>query len=223
MLRSIGNALASSVGRKAVVGLTGLLLVGFLLEHLFGNAFLYFDADGSAFNGYVASLKLFGPFLLVAELGLALLFAIHIYLAIRLTLENREARKQGYAVRATRGQATPASLSMHVSGALLLAYTLKHLWDFRFNHEFHEAPAATVKETLSTPFNAVVYLAAAVLVGWHLSHGFRSAFQSLGLSRPGWGEPLKRLGYLIAAVLAVGFASFPIYYLFVWSQGGANG
>ena len=220
MLRWIGNALASSVGRKLVMGLTGLLLVGFLVEHLHGNLKLYEDTDGTAFNGYVDFLQGFGPLLAVAEIGLALLFLSHIYLGLRLTLENRQARDQRYVVRSNRGAQTFASASMHVTGALVLAYLVKHLLDFRFAPDFFEDPAASVKATLSQPVHGLFYLAAAIVLGVHLRHGFRSAFQSLGASHPKLDPLLERLGMLVAAVFALGFASFPIYYLLFWSEGG---
>ena len=213
MLRWLTRTLSSSVGRKIVLGFTGLLLVGFLLEHLHGNLKLYEDADGEAFNGYVEFLHGFGPLLTVAELGLGALFLCHIVIALRLALENREARKHGYAHRGNRGAQTPGSVSMHVTGALILAYLIKHLIDFRFAGGFFEDPAARVKETLSHPATALVYLAAALVVGLHLSHGFQSAFQSIGISHPKLRRPLEVLGYGLVALFTIGFASFPVRYL----------
>lgn len=220
MMRWLGNALASSVGRKIVLGLTGILLVGFLVEHLAGNLTLYGDATGASFNAYVAYLKRFGPLLVLAEMALALLFACHVFLAIRLTLENRQARSQRYIVRNDRGAQTFASISMFVTGALILAYLMRHLYDFRFDGRFEEDPAALVKSTLGRAQNAIVYVVAAVVVGVHVSHGFRSAFQSLGISHPRLDPLLVLLGRVLAVVFALGFASFPIYYLFFWSGGG---
>lgn len=214
-----GNALASSVGKKMVMGLTGLLLVGFLVFHLKGNLTLFEDPSGRHFDEYVAFLQGFGPLLLVAEIGLALLFLAHVFLAFRLTLENIQARRQRYAVRSTRGAASVASLSMFYSGALILGFLLKHLYDFRFDHRFLGDPDALVKATLHQPGHALVYLAAAAVLGLHLSHGFRSALQSLGVNHPSWNPWLERLGKLLAFVFAAGFAAFPIYFLLFWSDG----
>jgi succinate dehydrogenase / fumarate reductase cytochrome b subunit len=215
-LTRLGNALASSIGRKIVMGLTGLLLVGFLVEHLHGNLKLLEDADGRAFDEYVAFLGGFGPLLVLAELGLAALFLVHIYLAFRLTLENLQARKQKYAIRNDRGAVTLGSVTMFYSGALILGYLIKHLLDFRFHARFFEAPAALVKETLSQPWHGVVYIAVALVVGVHLSHGFKSAFQSIGVAHPRLYPVLERLGILVAVLFAVGFASIPVYFLFFW-------
>ncbi len=219
MLRSLGNALASSVGRKLVLGATGFLLVGFLLEHLHGNLKLtpipgLGDAEGEKFDTYVEFLKSFGAGLYLAEIGLLLLFVAHIVIALKLAMENREARKQGYVVRSDRGAKTVGSASMHVTGALLLLYLIKHLLDFRFDAGFHESPAAFVAETLSQPVQALIYIAVSVVIGIHLSHGFRSAFQSVGFSHPRWNPLLVVTGRALAAVIALGFAWIPIYFLF---------
>jgi succinate dehydrogenase / fumarate reductase cytochrome b subunit len=215
-LTRLGDALASSIGRKIVMGLTGLLLVGFLVEHLHGNLKLLEDGDGRAFDEYVAFLGGFGPLLLLAELGLAALFLAHIYLAFRLTLENFQARRQKYAVRNNRGAITLGSATMFYTGALILGYLIKHLLDFRFHARFFDAPAALVKETLSQPRHGVVYIAAALIVGVHLSHGFKSAFQSLGVGHPRLYPLLHKLGILVAVLFALGFASIPAYFLFFW-------
>jgi succinate dehydrogenase / fumarate reductase, cytochrome b subunit len=224
MLRWIAKALATSIGKKILLGLTGCLLLLFLLEHLVGNLFLYIDAEGSAFNAYVAHLQGFGPLLKVGEVMMVLLFAVHIILAIQLTLENRAARKQKYVVRSSRGGQTLGSRSMILTGLLLLCFLGMHMFDFRFNAEFmaEGGHAASVMQAMSTPLTAVLYLAALGLVGFHVSHGFQSALQSLGINHPRW-TPLIRQGSIAVAVFfALAFASFPIYYLFFWTEGGAN-
>ncbi len=214
MLRWIGETLSSSVGRKIVVGATGLLLVGFLVEHLHGNLKLYEDSSGERFADYVRFMQSFGPLLTLAELGLAALFLCHIAIALQLTLENRNARKQRYVVRNNRGAQTIGSISMHVTGAALLLYLLKHLVDFRFDSRFFDDPAGLVRSTLSKPAHGIFYVAGALVLGLHLSHGFRSAFQSLGISHPRWNSALQKLGIVVALVFALGFASFPLYFLF---------
>ncbi len=220
MLRWLGNALTSSVGRKLVMGLTGLLLVGFLVEHLIGNLTLFQDSDGAAFEAYKHNLESFGPLLTVAEIGLFLVFGAHIVIALKLSVENREARRSRYAIRSNRGKANAASLSMLITGSLILIYLVKHvLFDFRFHTGYQTTPAHTVKETLSRPLTGFFYLAAMGILGLHLAHGFRSAFQSLGISHPKLDPLLERGGLAVAVILAVGFAAFPIYYLFLWSGG----
>jgi len=224
MLRRLGDALASSIGKKIVMGLTGLLLTGFLVSHLAGNLKLVpgiGDVEGVAFDEYVAYLKSFGALLLVAELGLVALFGCHIYLAFRLTMENREARKQKYVIRANRGAQTPASASMFYSGALILGFLIKHLLDFRFNGAFHEDPSGVTMEAMRSPGQAWIYILGSALVGLHLSHGVQSAFQSLGVNHPQWNPIIKIAGRALAVALALGFAWIPIYHL-LFAQGGAG-
>ncbi len=209
MLRWIGNALASSVGRKIVLGLTGFLLLGFCLNHIAGNVKLF----GDGFNDYVHMLKGFGPLLLVAEIGLAGLFACHIFLALRLTMENRKARSERYVVRNDRGAQTFGSVSMFYTGAILLAFLIKHLLDFRFASGFEADPEAMVFAKLSQTGNALIYVLASIVLAIHLSHGFRSAFQSVGLSHPKLDAILTKAGIGVAALIGLAFASFPLYIL----------
>jgi succinate dehydrogenase / fumarate reductase cytochrome b subunit len=209
MSNRLGNALASSVGKKIVMGLTGLLLVGFLVEHLHGNMKLVEDPTGSAFNEYVEFLQGFGWLLGAAEVGLVVLFGVHVYLAFRLTLENHQARKQGYVARGSSGGSTLASRSMFYTGALILAYLVKHLLDYRLESEFFAAPADYVAQSFTRPWNVALYVGAAFVLGIHLSHGVRSALQSLGINHPRWNPLLQRLGPLLAWLLAVGFAAIP--------------
>jgi succinate dehydrogenase / fumarate reductase cytochrome b subunit len=218
-MRRIGNALASSVGKKIVLGLTGLMLVGFLLEHLHGNLKLIEDPSGAAFDEYVAFLQGFGPLLVLSEIGLGLLFAAHVFLALRLTLENMQARRQGYVIRNNRGASSLASISMFATGSLILGFLLKHMLDFRFAAGFFEDPSGTVAATLSSPGHATVYIAAALLIGVHLSHGFRSALQSLGANHPAWNPLLENAGKLLAVLLALGFAAIPVFFLLFWNEG----
>jgi len=212
-----GDALASSVGKKALMALTGLLLVGFLVEHLHGNLKLLEDPSGESFDDYVRFLQGFGPLLLAAEIGLALLFLAHVYLALRLTLENIQARDHRYVVRRSRGGATFGSLSMFYTGALILGYLLKHVYDFRFDSRFFADPDALVKATLSRPGHALLYFVASIVLGIHLSHGFQSAFQSMGINHPRWTPLITITGRILAVLFATAFAAFPIYFLFFWS------
>jgi succinate dehydrogenase / fumarate reductase cytochrome b subunit len=210
MLRWLGHTLSSSIGKKALMAVTGLLLIGFLIEHVFGNLFLY--AGEGPFDGYVALFKRLGPGLYVLEAGLFLLFAAHIYLGVRVSMENHEARSRGYHVRNTRGQATVSSTTMLITGLLVLAYLVKHIVDFRLNEHFEEAPFERVRELLSHPVHALVYVAAAIALTFHLAHALRSACQSLGLSHPKLTPLLERISVALALLIGLGFMSFPLYF-----------
>jgi succinate dehydrogenase / fumarate reductase cytochrome b subunit len=205
----------SSLGRKYLMAATGLLLVGFLAVHLAGNLLIYSGKSGEAFDGYAAKLD-GNPLLPVAEIGLALLFVAHIGLALRVNMENREARARGYAVRASLGKRTLSSASMVITGLAVLVFLLVHLYDFRIGKILQEPGSSLwllVRRRLSTPLGAGVYLLGVLALGLHLRHAFRSAFQSLGVNHPHLNPLLERASWVVAILFGLGFASFPVYFL----------
>jgi succinate dehydrogenase / fumarate reductase cytochrome b subunit len=119
----------SSLGKKYVMAVTGVLLIGFVLTHMAGNLLVFFGPD--ALNSYAAALKAKPYLLWPARVGLLLLFLLHLYVAIRLTLENRAARPQGYVYERTL-QASFASRHMMLTGIVLLAFIVYHLAHFTF-------------------------------------------------------------------------------------------
>jgi len=200
------------------MAVTGLLLIGFLIAHLAGNLSLYGEAG--AFDEYahfIGGLEI----LPVAELGLALLFIVHIYMAVRTTLENRGARPVKYGITGNHGKKTVSSTTMFVSGLLVLIFLIKHLWDFRLHKEaFEAAPTEVVHAALSHPLTATVYILGAIAIGFHIFHAFSSAFQTLGINHPKYTPVLTWIGRILGVVLALGFASFPL--IFWLGQGGAH-
>lgn len=210
MLRWIDRFLKSSIGRKALMAATGLLLVGFLVAHLAGNLSLY-KGEG-AFDEYahfIGGLEI----LPLAELGLGLLFIVHIYMAVRTTMENRNARPIKYGIAGNHGKKTVSSMTMFVSGLVVLIFLIKHLWDFRLQKEaFEAAPTEVVQAALSQPFTAIVYILGAIAIGFHIFHAFSSAFQTLGLNHPKYTPALIWAGRILGVLLALGFASFPLFF-----------
>ncbi|HKY64297.1 MAG TPA: succinate dehydrogenase cytochrome b subunit [bacterium] len=211
----LSSALTSSVGRKWVMGLTGFFLIGFTLIHLAGNLLLYVG-DG-AYNHYAHSLHANPSLVLVAEIILLILFGAHIVLGFQLTIANRRARPEAYEMRRSKQgntKATP-SATMYVTGALVLGFILLHLADFRFH--LHnpgpegEEPFVKALRLLQDPITASVYFLGSLLLGWHLWHGFQSAFQSLGLRHPKYTPFIRKFGVALAILLGLGFASFPVW------------
>lgn len=212
--------LSSSIGRKFVMGLTGLGLCGFLVVHLAGNLFLYAGAE--QFNGYAHKLHE-QEWLPLAEAGLFLLFIAHIYLAFVTTVENKAARKIPYGKKeskiAGKTFSIPPSNWMFVSGAVILGFLLLHIVDMKLGlrpdvkyldeHDL-SAPFANTTSILKTPLSAAVYVIGTIFLGFHLSHGFSSAFQSLGLNHPKYTPLIKIIGVIFAIVIAAGFCSLPI-------------
>lgn len=210
MFNRLGKFVSSSIGRKMVMSLTGLLLFCFVLGHLAGNLTLFAGDGGVLFDAYADTLRS-NPLLPVAEAGLIVLFLGHVFLAFRTTIDNREARKQGYKIRNKMGAATIASSSMFVTGALVLGFLIVHLLDFRLNAAAEETPlSAMVFERFSQPVGAALYLVGVLALGVHLSHAFRSGLQSLGVNHPRWNPLIQRAGIGLAALIFVGFAAMPI-------------
>ena len=213
MRGNLGRALSASIGKKAWMAISGLLLVGFLITHLAGNLLLFIDQDGSAFNAYAKTLSS-NPLLPAAELVLATLFIAHIVLGLRVSTQNRDARKVRYRVTANHGGRTPASATMLVSGILILVFLVIHLLDFRLDDSTHGDMAAAVRVRLGSGLGAWTYGIGVAALGLHLSHAFSSAFQTLGLNHPKYDSALQLVGKGIGLTLGLGFLAFPVIIYF---------
>ncbi len=230
ILNGVLKALSSSVGKKFVMGITGLLLCGFLVTHLAGNLLLYAGAD--AYNKYAHTLHSQPALLLAAEVVLYALFVIHIYLAFHTTAENGAARGHGYAVRRSKLDAAPHTTSwpmhpeawMFFSGAIVLLFLIVHVgqfaWEVWIPGPKREEPFIKAIHILKDKPTAVIYLVGVVILGIHLWHGFASAFQSLGITHPRYAALIKWIGVLFAIAMTVGFGSFVF---FAWMATTASG
>jgi succinate dehydrogenase / fumarate reductase cytochrome b subunit len=214
MLSWLRKTFTSSIGKKLLMAATGLALIGFLIAHLSGNLLLYRDRDGTAFGSYAEMLER-NPLLIVAELGLLALFAAHIYLGLRVALENRDARRARYAIRGSVGRNLPGARTMLVTGLIVLVFLAIHVWDFRLQKESAHDLARMVRERLSSPVGGAIYLAGVAALTLHLSHAFQSALQTLGVNHPKYTPLIARIGFGLALVLGLGFASFPVVYLWL--------
>jgi len=213
MLSRLGSFLSSSIGKKMLMSVTGLLLVGFLVVHLAGNFLIFADENGAAFNAYGNTYHENPAFLYTAEVVLIALFATHIWLAFRTSIDNREARRERYAIRATAGRSSVASSSMLITGAIVLVFLVIHLLDFRLSSEATEDLARSVKSRLSSPLGGAIYLLGVLALGVHLSHALKSALQTLGVSHPRLTPLIQRATLGLAVLLFLGFASFPVVML----------
>jgi len=209
MLQRLGAFLRSSIGRKFVMSLTGAALIFFVLVHLLGNLTLYADGDGDAFNAYAHLLEK-NPLLPLAEIGLTALFVVHIGLGIRTALDNREARPVRYKDLESHGNRTLASTTMIVTGLLVLVFLVVHLIDFRFAQRHADGLAYMVVQRLAGPLGAVVYLVGVVALGVHLWHAGQSIFQTLGLYHPRYRPLVVKAGWVVAVLVGLGFATFPV-------------
>ena len=207
----------SSIGKKQIQGVAGLLLCIFLVTHLLGNLLLLKGHE--AFNAYVDKLASFGVLLYLAEVGLAACFLIHLAVGIWVWLENRSARPVGYAVNARSGGvdsgagATLASRTMVFTGIAILVFLVIHLWMFKYSgfeakdYRLYQV----VMEALARPLWAFGYVAFFVLLGLHLSHAVQSAFQTLGLNHPKYNPLIKAVSQTYAWVIAAGYALLALW------------
>jgi succinate dehydrogenase / fumarate reductase cytochrome b subunit len=214
------KALSSSIGKKTVMAITGLALCGFLVVHLGGNLLLYVPDDGEKYNAYAHALHAQEILLPIAEIGLLILFVGHIWLALKTKFENDTARPVEYAMRQSKLDegplAAPAASVMFATGIMVLLFLLLHLADFKFEVT-HRAeleglkPYAKAILILHDPITFVVYIVGSLVLGYHLLHGFQSAFQTLGLNHPKYTPFIKFLSFVFAIIVAVGFGSFPLW------------
>lgn len=217
-MNSIASFLSSSIGRKWIVGLTGVALVGFVTGHMLGNLQVFLGQD--AINKYAAALKGLGELLWAVRLGLLAVVAAHIYFTIQLTRENRAARPVKYAVKGYRAS-TSASRTMIVSGLILLCFIIFHLLHYTAHKvdpsfaNLHDAQGRhDVYRMLILGFKNVwasgFYIVGMFLLCQHLSHGIVSFSQTLGLRTKGAAEFWQKIGPLWAWGVFVGYVSIPV-------------
>lgn len=217
----LSEAFGSSIGKKFIMALTGIGLILFLIFHLVGNLTLY--GGHEAFNGYVETLDIIKPIIRVIEVGLGLVFVFHIFNGIRLWLENRRAKPINNKISAKAENSSFFSRIMVQTGSIVFIFLVLHLatfwWSFNFTGEGHEDPNGyynIVVEWFQIPWYAIFYAIAVILLGFHLNHGFQSAFQTFGWNHNKYFPFIKKFGTAYAIIMALGFASFPIYFLFFY-------
>ena len=217
----MSGLLGSTVGKKYLMGITGLIWAGFVLAHMAGNLLIFVSPD--AYNVYGHTL-VSGNIIFIAEAVLILALIVHVFCAVSLTIHNRAAKETRYAVAASgKKKATLASRTMAVQGTLILAFLIYHITTFKFGTYYETTVNGVVMrdlhrlivEVFQSPAYVGWYLVCLVLLGYHLSHGVGSVFQSLGLMNGTYRNGIRKLSITYAVIVAVGFISQPLYvYLF---------
>ena len=204
----------SPIGAKMLMALTGLMLTGFVLAHLFGNFLLY--AGPEKFNAYAHGMQSLGLLLWIMRGGLLTVFVLHLCLAIKLTIENKAARPVPYAHEATI-QATFASRYMAQTGIMMFAFVVYHLAHFTFkvvSPEISLLPPGDAYSMVIAGFSEPVvsgfYILAMAALATHLRHGVSSAFQSFGVYHGNLNVVTDKLGPIIATIVFLGFSSIPV-------------
>jgi len=220
------NILYSTVGKKILMSITGLFLISFLLVHLIGNFMLFKPDNGAAFNAYAHFMST-ASIVRVAEIILVLAFALHIFIAWKLTRHNRQTRSQSYIYTRPDANSSWTSRNMGFVGGVVLVFLVIHLHNFWFRYKFQvDIPlaAGTDYKDMYWLVHKIftkewwfswMYIVVMILFGFHLAHGFESAFQTLGIHHKKYTPLLKTLGLFIAIAIPAGFAAMPIYFLFI--------
>lgn len=220
----IANFIKSSIGRKWIVALTGLVLIAYVLGHLAGNLQIFWSPE--RINSYAVFLHSLGPILWAIRLFLLAVFVIHIYFTIQLALENRKARSQKYLEQVPQ-RSTTASRTMAISGLIVLCFVIYHLLHFTVqvdsaiiqkDAEGHTNVYNMVILGFQNPFASIFYLLGLFLLCMHLSHGFSSFVQTLGLNSRATASALSIGGVVLAWAVFAGYASIPIAVLFRFLQ-----
>jgi succinate dehydrogenase / fumarate reductase cytochrome b subunit len=205
--------LSSTIGKKAVMAATGLLLYGFVVVHMIGNLQVYLGPE--AINAYGKFLHEFlhGQGLYLARGVLLLATLLHVWAAVSLTLQNAAARAVGYREWQSR-ESTYASRTMAWSGPLLLAFVLYHLAHLTTGAAHPEFVAGDVYRNMvvgfQNPFASAFYILAMLALGLHMYHGFWSMLQTIGVSHPRWNRVRRTLAALLAFGVAAGNISMPV-------------
>lgn len=212
----------SSLGKKYLMALSGLVLVGFAVGHMIGNLQMFLDPK--YINLYAHKLQSLGPALWLIRGFLLVCVVTHIVTAVQLVLENKKARPAGYDVK-SKLQASFASRTMKYSGVILLAFIVYHLLHFTVKStdpRFHEltpfvlADGTAVHDVYSMvalgfqcPLISGFYILSVGLLCLHLAHGISSMFQSLGIRNALWRGRLDKVALAVGVLLFAGFAAIP--------------
>ncbi len=203
----------TTVGKKAVMAVTGIILFGFVIGHLLGNLQIFQGPE--KLNHYAVTLRSLGPALWAARITVLVAVILHIWSSFQLWRGHREARPVQYVKKANINS-TYASRTMYWSGPIILAFVIYHLMNFTFGN-VHPGGAfveGSVYNNAVASFQvwpvSIFYIVAMVLLCMHLYHGLWSMFQTLGFSHPVYTPWIQRLAKVVAILIAIGYISIPV-------------
>lgn len=220
-----GNRFSTTVAKELAVGVTGVLLVGFIIMHLMGNLLILIGPG--AFNHYAEQLHNLGELVWLARLGLIVAFVTHISMAISLARANAAARgAQRYEVEKSVGRKTAATRLMTISGVAILCFVLFHVYDFTItgdrtgDRSFVEGMGeesmglyGVVFNSFANPVRSLFYIIAVCAVGMHLSHAIASVAVTLGFLADKSTDRVELAAKVIGFIVAAGFTSIPLFVL----------
>jgi succinate dehydrogenase / fumarate reductase cytochrome b subunit len=218
----LSDTLTSTIGRKLVMSLTGLFLIIFLVVHLAGNFQLLADDGGLAFNAY-AKFMTSNPLIKFTSYGLYAFILIHIIMSIALVAKNKAARPVGYDKVKGSANSSFSSRNMGILGFIIFVFLVIHLRNFWYEMHWGSIPMdeagnkdlyAVVNAAFSEWWYVAIYVVCMVGLAFHLSHGFSSAFQTLGINHKKYTPFIKKLGIVYAILIPAAFASIPLIMFF---------
>lgn len=201
----------TTIGKKAVMAVSGIVLAGFVVGHLLGNLQIFLGPD--RFNSYARALKALPELLWAVRITLLVSVALHIWSSIQLAVVKSEARPTGY-VRSKSIASSYASRTMYMSGPIVAAFIIYHLMQFTLGvggtPYMESDPYGNVINGFRVPAVSVFYIVAMALLCLHLRHGLSSMVQTLGLHHPRYTPRLKALAVIVATLIFFGFVSIPV-------------
>ena len=211
----------SSVGRKVLVSITGLMLVLFVVFHALGNSTIYFHW----LNAYSEHLHALPALIWLYRVFMLAVLSVHIFFGIQLTLENNAAKPLAYVCNRNL-RATFASKNMIWTGTIIAIYLVYHLLHFTIQIINPEFSAGQHTDALGRPdvyemvvrnfrnyFISLVYIFAMIALAFHLTHGIQSLFQTLGLNNEKAMPLIIKVGAITAIILSLGYISIPVLVL----------
>lgn len=219
------KAISSTLGRKLIMALSGLFLVIFLIGHVSGNLLLFKGDGGQAYNFY-AEFMTTSPMIQVLRILTAISFILHIIYSIILTRINKKARPIEYQVKEPSENSGFSARNMGILGSIILIFLLVHLRAFLYEMKFGDIDYvdygdlgkvkdlySVVAYTFSNVYYSSFYVLMMVVLGFHLWHGFKSAFQTLGINHKKYTPFIEKVGYGFSIIVPALFALMPLYFL----------
>jgi succinate dehydrogenase / fumarate reductase cytochrome b subunit len=216
------QTLTSSIGKKLLMALTGLFLISFLVIHAAINAMIFYNDGGETFTHWGHFMGT-NPIIRTLEIGLVIGFIVHIVDGLMLWRANAAARPVKYAVNAAEKNSTWYSRSMGLLGTLLLIFLVihtSHFWIPNRSNQFVTGEELNLYQMMldifQNPIVVLIYVLGCISLFWHLLHGFKSAFQSLGLNHVKYNGLISFLGTAFSIVVPAIFALMPISMYLGW-------
>lgn len=220
-MNALINFYQSSIGKKIIMSLTGLFLCSFLLEHVVGNLIIVI-ADAHAFNEY-SEFMAHNIIVRTIEFGLFFTLVFHPFVGLLLWVKNRRSRPRAYAEYKLQENTELASRFTMLTGSIIFLFLVVHLRTFFIPLRFSGtvlSPAVLVEEAFSNWKYAAWYVFALIVLGYHLRHGFQSAFQSLGLRNKKYTPLIDAIAVVFWLLIPLGYAVIPIYFQFFYHAAG---